>query len=129
MPFDFAPDISRSTTGLTAYHDGLAAEDAVDADYRSRGYRAVARRWRGRCGEIDLIFEGAGEYVFVEVKKARTHDIAATRLTQRQLFRIARSAEDFIAGHAPDPFTPMRLDLATVDQSGRFAILENLRLD
>ncbi|MCG6883473.1 MAG: YraN family protein [Silicimonas sp.] len=129
MPFDFAPDISRSATGLTAYHDGLAAEDSVAHDYRSRGYNPVAQRWRGRCGEIDLIFERAGEYVFVEVKKARTLDIAASRLTPRQLGRIARSAEDYIGSVAPDPLTPMRLDLAMVDQSGKVAILENLMLD
>ena len=66
--------------------------------------------------------------VFVEVKKAATHAIAATRLTERQLWRIARSAEDYIGTHAPDPMTPMRLDLATIDAQGDLQILENLML-
>lgn len=122
------PTAQRSLAGRSAYEGGLAAEDCVLRDYVSRGYRLLAKRWRGRCGEIDLIFETGGVYVFVEVKKAATHDIASTRLSDQQLWRIARSAEDYIGSHAPDPLTPMRLDLAMVDAQGRLDILENLML-
>ena len=128
MPFDSAPDQSRTHIGRTAYEDGLAAEDIACRDYLSRGYRLVRQRWRGRCGEIDLIFEAAGELIFVEVKKARSLDVAVTRLSERQLWRIARSAEDYIGTTAPDPMTPMRLDLATVDAIGQLSVLENLTL-
>lgn len=128
MPFDFAPESQRSSIGQTAYQDGLAAEDAVRRDYLARGYSLVQQRWRGRCGEIDLILRGEDGFVFVEVKKARTLDQAARRLSERQLWRIARSAEDFVGRVADDPLTPMRLDLATVDGSGRISVLENLCL-
>lgn len=127
MPLDFAHQERRALAGRTAYEDGLAAEDIVLRDYLSRGYRLVRRRWRGRCGEIDLIFRATEELIFVEVKKARSLEIAATRLGERQLLRIARSAEDYIGTQA-DPLTPMRLDLATVDGSGQVAVLENLTL-
>ena len=79
----------RSLAGRSAYEGGLAAEDCALRDYVSRGYKLLARRWRGQGGEIDLIFESAEAYVFVEVKKAATHDIASTRLSQKQLWRIA----------------------------------------
>ena len=128
MPFDFAPEVRRSSIGQVAYQDGLAAEDAVCRDYLARGYRLGQKRWRGRCGEIDLIFRGGDGFVFVEVKKARTLDQAAQRLSERQLWRIARSAEDYVGRVAEDPLTPMRLDLATVDGSGRISVLENLCL-
>jgi putative endonuclease len=128
MPLGTSPRDKRSLVGRTAYEGGLAAEDSVLRDYQSRGYQLREVRWRGRCGEIDLIFEYAATYVFVEVKKAATHDIAATRLTEKQLWRIARSAEDYIGSHAPDPLTPMRLDLAMVDGKGRVHLLENLML-
>ena len=85
-------------------------------------------RWRGRAGEIDLIFRQGAEYVFVEVKKARSLDIAATRLSERQLWRIARSAEDYLANTLNKPFSVMRLDLAMVDGTGRVDVLENLTL-
>ena len=60
MPFDFLPQDARELAGRTAYEDGLAAEVIALRDYLARGYRLVAQRWRGRCGEIDLIFEGNG---------------------------------------------------------------------
>ncbi len=119
---------AKEHAGRTSYQDGIAAEDTALRDYTARGYRLVAQRWRGRCGEIDLIFEGDDGFVFVEVKKARSLDVAATRLTDRQLLRIARSAEDYIGTEADNPLTPMRLDLATVDATGRLSILENLTI-
>ena len=100
----------------------------MSRDYLSRGYSLVAQRWCGRCGEVDLIFKSQSEYVFVEVKKAKTLDIAATRLSDRQLWRIARSAEDYLANTLNDPFAVMRLDLAMVDQQGDLRILEGLSL-
>ena len=128
MPFDSVPQDTRSIGGRTAYEDGLAAEDIACRDYLARGYRLVCQRWRGRCGEIDLIFDADEELVFVEVKKARSIDIALTRLSERQLWRIARSAEDYIGTVSADPLKPMRLDLAALDGIGNLAILENLTL-
>ena len=128
MPSAPIQNTRRSLAGRSAYEGGLAAEDCVFRDYVARGYKPLAKRWRGRCGEIDLIFEFEDVYVFVEVKKAATHAIASTRLGTQQLWRIARSAEDYIGSHAPDPLTPMRLDLAMVDAQGRLGIVENLTL-
>ncbi|MEO1536577.1 MAG: YraN family protein [Pseudomonadota bacterium] len=128
MPFDVLPDEARVVRGERAYQDGLAAEEIACRDYQARGYELLAMRWRGPGGEVDLIFKGADAAVFVEVKKAATHAWAAERLSERQLWRVARSAEAYIAHELDDPFTPMRLDLATVDASGRVAITENLAL-
>ena len=55
-------------SGKTAYLAGLSAEDQVARLYETHGYHLRARRWRGRGGEIDLIFEKSGEITFVEVK-------------------------------------------------------------
>jgi len=128
MPLDTAPRPQKSLAGQQAYQDGLAAEDTVCRDSLSRGYRFVADRWRGRCGEIDLIFEGEREYIFVEVRKARTLDVAATRLSHRQLHRIALSAQDYLSTTLEQPLVPMRLDLAMVDAVGQVSVVENLTL-
>ncbi len=50
---------------------GERAEEVVAAEYLARGYRLVARRWRGGGGELDLVCAREGEVVFVEVKGAR----------------------------------------------------------
>lgn len=135
MPFDFAFDApfdavrqDRSLRGLTNYHDGLAAEDAVAAYYTAKGYQVIAHRWRGQAGEIDLICRGPDGFVFVEVKKSGNFDDAASHLTFDQLRRIALAGEEYIGTVADDPLTPMRLDLAMVDGVGRIETLENLTL-
>lgn len=127
MPFDFAPD-QRRQAGRTGYHDGLAAEDAVARHYEAGGARVLDRRWRGPGGEIDLVTRDAEGYVFVEVKKARTHDEAAGRLSARQLSRICASASTYLEATGGDPFANLRIDLALVDAAGRIDILRNVSL-
>ena len=127
MPPAFLPQ-DHQLRGLRNYNDGLAAEDCVAAHYRAKGLPVVARRWRGQAAEIDLICKGPDGLIFVEVKKSRTFDDAAAHLSLDQLHRIARAAEEYIGTQAVDPLTPMRLDLAMVDGSGRIDTLENLTL-
>ena len=126
MAFDFSPSDDLALRGRTAYHDGLAAEDAVERTYLNRGYGLLARRWRGGGAEIDLIFVNDAGFVFVEVKKARRHAEAACRLTPAQLQRICRAGEVYAARVAPGRLVDMRVDLATVDATGTVSILENV---
>ncbi|MBE3638039.1 YraN family protein [Mangrovicoccus algicola] len=112
--------------GATGYHAGLAAEDCVARHYESCGHRLRARRWRGQGGEIDLILEGPGGLVFVEVKKSRSFDHALERFTPRQMARICDAATEFVAGEPRQMDTPMRFDLALVDQHGQTRVLENI---
>lgn len=119
------PSAQRRMRGALAYQSGLCAEDTVCADYIARGYVLCDRRWRGRAGEIDLIFEKAGAYFFVEVKASKTHGQAAQSLTARQLARICASAEDYISKTPAGYLTDMQIDVALVDAVGRLDILEN----
>ena len=45
----------RKARGVTSYHAGVAAEEAVARQYERAGLHIAARRWRGKGGEIDLI--------------------------------------------------------------------------
>ena len=111
--------------GALAYLSGVRAEEAVSADYVARHYRLCETRWRGRAGEIDLIFEKHGAYVFVEVKSSKTHARAAESLSARQFTRICDSATDYIAQTPRGFLTDMRIDVALVDERGHIDILEN----
>ena len=126
MPFDFVPTDDLSLRGLVAYHDGLAAENAVESHYERNGYDIIARRWRGKGGEIDLILRDETGFVFVEVKKARTHAMAAERLSTRQLQRICTAGEEYCGQAVPGQPVDMRVDLAMVDGQGRIDILPNV---
>lgn len=86
----------------------------------------AAQRWRGKYGgEIDLIARDGERVVFIEVKRARTHAQAAERLSQRQMLRILRSAEEFLANEGCDEKTDVGYDLALVDGGGQIEVLEN----
>lgn len=109
----------------TNYHAGRVAEGSVAQSYSRRGLRLAAQRWRGRGGEIDLIFRDGDAVVFVEVKKSRTHDEAARRVRPRQIERIFNTASEFVAGEPNGQMTEMRFDVALVDSHGAIKVVEN----
>ncbi|MCB2127451.1 MAG: YraN family protein [Rhodobacteraceae bacterium] len=111
--------------GQVSHHAGRVAETQVEAHYRGRGYQVAARRWRGPGGEIDLVLRAGDRLVFVEVKAARTHAIAAERLSFRQMSRIAASASAFLAGEPRGQDSEMSFEVALVDGAGRIGIVEN----
>ena len=47
---------------------GVDGEDRAAAWYEARGYEVVARNWRCRDGELDLVVRSGRRYVFCEVK-------------------------------------------------------------
>ena len=124
-PVPLPPALSpRAQRGVTSYHRGQSAEDIVARDYAQRGYLLAERRWRGRGGEIDLIFRGRTALVFVEVKAARDFDAAMARITPRQVRRICTAAEEYLAGEPTRSLTEVRFDAALVDATGRVSIVE-----
>ena len=93
----------------------LSGEDAAAEWYTAHGYEVLARNWRCRDGELDLIVRKARRYVFCEVK-ARTTDAfgvpaeAVTAAKQRRIRRLAaRWLED-----APSRPTEIRFDVVAV---------------
>ncbi len=50
---------------------GRIGEDAAELLYVRRGYRVVARNWRCRIGELDLVLRRGDVLVFCEVKTRR----------------------------------------------------------
>jgi putative endonuclease len=73
---------------------GRLGEERAAAHYRGQGYAVLARNWRCRHGEIDLICARGRTLVICEVKaRSRTalgHPIeAVTPVKQRRLRRLA----------------------------------------
>ena len=94
---------------------GRAGEGfALDA-YRNRGYRLVARNWRCRLGEIDLIVTRGGTLVFCEVKTRRGAAFGGgyEAVTWRKRAKIRSLAEAFLQERGGRP-NAIRFDVASV---------------
>ena len=118
--------MNNTKRGLTSYKAGQSAECIVERDYISRGHSLAARRFRKSGGEIDLILRKSGTVIFVEVKKSKSHALAAQSVSQRQLARIYTGATEFLADEPAGQDTPARIDIALVDAEGRVECLENV---
>ena len=111
--------------GKAAFHAGLAAENRIAQDYERRGFAVARRRWRGKSGEIDLVIRDGSGLIFVEVKQSRDFSHAAESLGARQMQRIYRSAEEYLAHEPNGSLTNVRFDVALVDGTGATHIIEN----
>jgi putative endonuclease len=78
---------------------GISGEDLACRELERRGYAVLARRYRTRFGEIDIVARDGPTIVFVEVK-ARTSDRygePAEAVTLHKQIKVAAMAEDYLA--------------------------------
>lgn len=98
---------------------GRRGEDVACAELTRRGYAILARRYRTRFGEIDIVSERGGTVVFVEVKARRTRrrGSAGESIPYWKRRRIAAMALDYLAwtGRLTDR---CRFDVVAIDGFG-----------
>ena len=119
---------TRVQRGRGNHASGRQAERAVRTAAEGRGWRFIAERWRCAAGELDLIFRDGAEYVVIEVKSAATCDAALSRITPRQVARLYRAAEIFLATTPEGSFARIRFDAGLVDRHGTVQLMENALL-
>ena len=95
---------------------GTKGEDAAAQWYLRQGYEVVARNWRCREGELDLIVRAGRTYVFCEVKTRTTTVFGAPveAVTRDKQMRIRRLAARWLEDGAPGPAKDIRFDVASV---------------
>jgi putative endonuclease len=99
---------------LGSEYESLAAEYL-----RAQHYEILARNFRCRQGEIDIIARD-GEYLcFVEVKYRANADAgrAADAVDYRKQQKIIRVAEYYLMKHGCNEWTPCRFDVLAIDGS------------
>jgi putative endonuclease len=90
-----------SNATVTSHAHGAAAEAAA-ADYlAARGLAVVARNFRVRGGEIDLVCRDVATTVFVEVRRRASADFggAAASITPAKQRRLILAARHWLAQH------------------------------
>jgi putative endonuclease len=94
---------------------GISGEEVAAAWYLSQGYDLLARNWRCRDGELDLVVRRGPEVVFCEVK-ARSSTMfgaPAEAVTHDKRQRIRHLAARWIAESKVRP-AQIRFDVAAV---------------
>jgi putative endonuclease len=95
---------------------GRAGEDQAAAWYEAAGYRVVARNWRCRLGELDLVAVKGRTYVFSEVKTRRTDrfGVPAAAVTRPKQARIRRLAAAWLNTEARERAGVVRFDVVSI---------------
>jgi putative endonuclease len=104
---------------------GKSGEDRACRELERRGYAVLARGYRTRFGEIDIVARDGPTLVFVEVK-ARTHDRyggGAAAVTLHKQARMTAIAEDYLARHRLRD-VPCRFDVVAIgfDRHGAMVV-------
>lgn len=97
---------------------GKRGEDLACAELERLGYAIVARRFRTRVGEIDIVARDGGVLVFVEVKTRRSTafgtPLEAVTFTKRR--RLCAMAGEYLARQARG--ARCRFDVVAVSLNG-----------
>ncbi len=94
---------------------GKRGEKLAEKHLLRAGYKILARNYRVRFGEIDLVADHGGTLVFIEVKTrmSTSHGQPFEALTKGKRQQISRVALDYIGRHGLDN-RPARFDVVAV---------------
>jgi putative endonuclease len=103
---------------------GVKGEDAVAAWYQAKGYEIVARNWRCREGEVDLIVRNGRVFVFCEVKTRTSVAFGAPveAVTMRKQLRLRKLAAKWLR-ESTERRGDVRFDVASV-LAGEIEVVE-----
>lgn len=96
---------------------GQAAENLAAEFLQGQGLRLVARNYRCRMGEIDLIMDDRGALVFVEVRLRNNNHFggAGASITAFKQSKLIRAAQHYLLQQSTQP--PCRFDVVLLDGS------------
>jgi putative endonuclease len=102
---------------------GTAAEWMAAAWLRLKGYRVLARQFRARGGELDVValtpyWHSPATIVFVEVRTRGTIGGAITSVTDVKKGRVETAARQFCARKPGLGRLPRRYDLIVLAETG-----------
>ncbi len=98
---------------------GKLGEELACGELVRRGYAILARRYRTRFGEIDIVCRDSRTLVFVEVKarQSRRYGGALEAITRRKQRRVSALALDYLS-RTQQLDAPCRFDVVSIDGIG-----------
>lgn len=108
---------------------GKKGEDLAKRHLEKLGYKVLARNYRVRLGEIDIVAEDSGTLVFVEVKtrSEMTHGGPLEAITPAKRMQLSKVALEYMGRHGRHD-CPARFDVVAILLSpGRAVEIEVLQ--
>jgi putative endonuclease len=104
---------------------GKSGEDLAVGELERRGYAILARRYRARRGELDIVARDGQTIVFVEVKArdGRAFGAGVESVTPLKRRRIIDVAQEYLVRHRLFD-QPCRFDVVSIDLTGCDAAIE-----
>jgi putative endonuclease len=112
--------MSRSRVAL-----GKIGEDLACRELQRRGYAILARRYRRRTGELDIIARDGPTVVFIEVKarEGRKFGDAVDGVTRVKRRRMTRVAAEYLVRHRLTD-CPCRFDVVSIHIENEQPVIE-----
>ena len=97
---------------------GQQAEDIALKFLQTKGMRLIARNYRCKLGEIDLVMQDDAALVFIEVRYRKQSNFGdgAESVDFRKQQKIIRSAEHFLQQHRQYSQSPCRIDVISISR-------------
>ena len=105
------PKIKKKT-----HQFGILAEKITLWFLRCKCYQILAWRYKTYFGEIDLIAKRGNTVIFIEVKARKSSESIETILRPKQVERIKKSAEFFIAKNPKFHNCSFRFDFIQINK-------------
>lgn len=123
---------ARRTKGRAARESGYDAEGAAANYLMGQGVQIIARNFRSKGGELDLVALDDDTLAFVEVR-LRSHGCfggAEESITPAKQRKIIRTAQLFLAKNPAHANKPCRFDCVLMNAPGNFQwVRDAFRLD
>ena len=115
--------VKKSVQSLNNQKKGAFAEEAALDFLRSKGLVLVARNYRTRAGEIDLIMRELDTLVFIEVRLRlpSIYAAAAETIIHRKQARIIKASQHYLQHYVADRAAQVpncRFDVMASDGKG-----------
>ena len=120
MFFTRKPPPEKPDGASTKTSAGSIAEDRAETFLREHGLVILAKNYRCKLGEIDLIMQHADMLVFIEVR-LRTHQAfanAAESVTIRKQQKIIKTAQHYLQQHQLTDKANCRFDVIAFSDNG-----------
>lgn len=100
---------------------GIEAEARAEAHLVRQGLKPLARNWRARGGELDLVMREQEVLVFVEVRARASTAFggAAGSVTATKQRRVVLAARQFLAAHPQHAEREARFDVVSIEAGGQ----------